>query len=277
MTKKERERLQEEERLREKRELLKLRQGLIEESELIPQEVPAVEKPTGMKAVENFFYHYKWYIIVGAIALIIITYLTVQCATREKEDLYVLVVQTTNSSGLYMKQLDIEEALERYCPDFDGNGNVHVAINCINLSTESGVSEYSDAEQLKFSSEMLTGDSQFWVSDDGIIAVINDFANEEIQFFRDYSEEYPDAAFSEGGGLRYNSTGLKDATRWASCPDSVGIYVRDIYSNMTGNDDDAQEQRRRALEVYDNIVNDRVINPDKGVFDRGSAARENAE
>lgn len=267
MTKKERERLQEEERLREKRELLKLRQGIIEESELIPQETQAVAKPTGMKAVENFFYHYKWQLIVGVFALFVITYLTVQCATREKPDLYVLAIQTKNSSGIYMKQLEIEEALERYCPDFDGNGYVHVGVNCINLSTEAGVNEFTDSQQLKFSSEILTGDSQFMVCDDGIIAVINDFANEEVQFFRDFSDEYPDAVFNKGDGLQYNSTDLMEATRWASCPDSVGVYVRDIYANMTGNDDDAKEQRRRALEVFDNIVNGKVINPDKGVFD----------
>lgn len=264
---------------REKAELLKLKQGIIEESEDFPEEgEPVYEKPTGWKAVENFFYHYKWRVVGIAFTLALVTILTVQLVTREQRDLYVLAISNSNSSGIYAKTKDIETALERYCPDFDGNGYVHVAVNFINLSDENGMSEYYDSNNLKFSSELMAGDSQMYLTDTGIIPLINSIAtngtseagtDEEedthllIQFFADMSEEYPDAVLYDGCGLQLNTTGFINEARWKSCPDTVGLYIREEFSsNMTGNDDDAKEQRRRAKIVYDNIVNNNVVNPD---------------
>lgn len=191
---------------REKAELLKLRQGLIDESDEIPEdEPPKFEKPTGAKAVENFFYHYKWRLIGIIFTVALLTFMIIQTVTREKKDLYVLAISTTGSSGIYAKTHDIEVALERYCPDFDGNGKVHVGVNFIDLSTEGGYSEYTDAQNEKFSAELFSGDSQLYLTDEGIITLINriaasgeteEAAAEEadgqiIQFFTDFSGEYP--------------------------------------------------------------------------------------
>ncbi len=261
---------------REKAELLKLRQGLIEESDELEEDVPPVyEKPTGWKAVENFFYHYKVYVIVITLAVLILSVPIIQILTREQHDLYVLAISTDSSSGIYTKTTDIEVALERYCPDFDGNGYVHVAVNFIDLSDENGYSQYVDANQQKFSAELFSGDSQLYLTDQGIIKIINEVASSEdeaasdeedpdqkIQFFAVFSDEFPDASLYKGCGLQLNTTGFTEEARWKSCPDEVGLYLRDEFENMTGNGDDAIEQRRRARIVYENIINDNVVNPD---------------
>lgn len=262
---------------REKAELLKLRQGLIDESDEIPEdEPPKYEKPTGAKAVENFFYHYKWRLIGIIFVVALLTFMTIQTVTREKKDLYVLAISTTGSSGIYAKTHDIEVAFERYCPDFDGNGKVHVGVNFIDLSTEGGYSEYTDAQNEKFSAELFSGDSQLYLTDEGIIKLINriaasgeteEAAAEEadgqiIQFFTDFSEEYPDAVLYDGCGLQLNTTGFTEEARWKSCPDTVGLYLRDTFQNMMGNNEKTAEQRERARIVYENIINGNVVNPD---------------
>lgn len=262
---------------REKAELLKLRQGLTDETEEIPeQETRTYEKPKGWKAVENFFYHYKWMLGISVFAVALVTILIVQTLTREKSDLYVLLIANSSSSGLYVKADDIETALERYCPDFDGNGTVHIAVNYIDLINKGVMSEYNDAQQSKFSAELFTGDSQLYLTDTGIISLINDVSGKDtpaepettaeetlqIEFFVDFSGEYPDAVLYQGCGLQLNATGFIDEARWQGCPDSVGLYLRDEFENMTGNNKDAIEQRRRARIVYDNIVTGNVVNPD---------------
>lgn len=82
---------------------------------------------------------------------------------------------------------------------------MHVGVNFIDLSTEGGYSEYTDAQNEKFSAELFSGDSQLYLTDEGIITLINriaasgeteEAAAEEadgqiIQFFTDFSGEYP--------------------------------------------------------------------------------------
>lgn len=255
----------EERLLRERRELLKLKQGIIEESEIIPQDEPE-EKPklTGTKAVENFFYHYKWYVIVIAFFTVVFGYMIVQTITREKPDLNVAVISSSVDSGIYPKLDDIERALERYCPDFDDNGYVHVRVNYIDLNTASGNVEYIDTNRQKFQSiELFGGESQLWLCDYGVIEELYS-AYEKIDFFMDFSEEYPDAVLIDEEGLVLNSTEITEYARWSTCPDNIAVYVRDVFENMTGNGRQAQEQRERALIVYRNLAEGNVVNADEG-------------
>ena len=267
---------------REKAELLKLRQGIIEESEEIPADAPPkYEKPTGWKAVENFFYHYKWMMFGIIFTVALVTFFIVQAVTQEKKDLYVLVIANSASDGLYVRTDDIETTLERFCPDFDGNGKVHVGVNYIDLTNGGGMSQYSDAQRDRLSAELYTGDSQLFLTDRQIISLINRYTGSadnitseaeesdtaevplRSEFFRDLSAQYPDAVLYQNVGLQLNSTDFTDLMRWKSCPDSIGLYLRDEFdTGMTGNGNSAKEQRRRAEIVLDNIINGNVVNPD---------------
>lgn len=265
---------EEQRRIQEHKELLKLKQGIIEESEIIPEDGYAeIPKLHGWKRVENFLYHNKWFVIIGVFAVLVLGYMTFQTFTREKEDLYVLAISTTNRSGIYTKQTDIEKALEKYCPDFDGNGYVHVGVNYMNLSTENGYTEVTDASRYKFMAETMTGDSQMFLTDTGIFdelysngeteeAGSEEYTEDEIRFFMDFSEEYPEAALYEGAGLQLNTTEWKTDARWETCPDIVLLFVRGEYADMTGNTEDAKTQRERAKIVFQNILEGNVVNPD---------------
>ena len=114
----------------EKRELLKLKQGIIEESDIIEQDVhEQPEEQTAVKKIDNFFYRNKWFVVVGVFFAALVAFFTYQIITREDPDLTVMLVisDTDKAPGLYQKVNDIELALEQYCPDYDNNGYVHVA------------------------------------------------------------------------------------------------------------------------------------------------------
>ena len=247
--------------LQERRELLKLKQGIIEESDIIQRDEPEdIPRPTGIKTVENFFYHYKWYVVLIAFFTIVFGYMIVQAVTREKPDLNVAVISSAAESGIYPKLNDIERTLEKYCHDFDGNGNVHVQVNFIDLNTSSGNIEYIDTNRQKFQSiELFGGESQMWLCDYGVIEELYS-AYEKIDFFVDFSGEYPDAKLIDDRGLVLNDTDFTEYARWSTCPDDVAVYVREVFENMTGNSKQAQEQRERALTVYRNLASGIVVN-----------------
>lgn len=249
----------------EYRELLKMKQGLIDESELIPE--TGYEKPPelrGLSKLQNFFYHNKWYISVGIFAAALLTFLIVQTATREKNDLYVLVISTTRQSELGWRTSDLEAALEKYCPDFDENGYVHVGINYIDISAENA-GEYAVAQSIKFTSEIFSGDSQLFIADEGLWAAL--FDNETAaspDFFEDFSDRLPEDVLFNSSGIRLNSTELCRDARWDTCPDMINVFFRAEYANVVGNEKRASEQRKRAQTVLQNLLSGTVVNPDAG-------------
>ena len=145
----------------ERRELLKLKQGLIEESELIPDEKP--EKPAelhGMARVKNEIYHIGWAIpiIIGVIALAV--FIIAQLASRTKEDICVLIIAVTENSELFRFSESndvIKPALEKYCVDYDGNGEIYVETIFIDLSDSSGNAQYNDTQHGIFNSQTKYG------------------------------------------------------------------------------------------------------------------------
>lgn len=93
----------EDERARKSREeyveLLKMKQGLIEESEIIPETgYDKIRELHGFEKVKNYCYHNKWFILLGAFLAAVVIFLTVQALSREKEDLFVVVLALDHES-----------------------------------------------------------------------------------------------------------------------------------------------------------------------------------
>ena len=245
-------------------ELLKMKQGLIEESELIPEtgynEMP---KMNAWEKFKNFVYHNKVFILLwgffGALAI----FLTVQLVTREVYDLYVLVISTSPVSELSWRYDDLEEALTMYCPDFDENGYVKVGVNFIDLTLSDSMSEYYSAQWSKFTAEVYLGESQMYIADEGIWQLLHPEGGEGVGegFFTDLSQSFPEDELFNNVGLHINTTGLHKNARWDTCPDSIGIYLRGEYENLANNQKHADQQRERANIVFQNIIDGNIINP----------------
>ncbi|MGN0682717.1 MAG: hypothetical protein ACI4JY_03480 [Oscillospiraceae bacterium] len=158
-----------EEEKRERLELLKMKQGIISESELIPEEQeeqPAPAPLTLKQKIANFFYYYKLHLLIGAAAVFLITFMVVQTVRRDTPDIEVLLVETVRGSGLSSRTTQIERALEQYCPDFNLDGKVHVGVTGINLGVEQTDGQIYLTQMMTFDME-LTGESCIVVSDKG--------------------------------------------------------------------------------------------------------------
>jgi hypothetical protein len=117
--------IEEQRRAREEEIKLKqMKQGLIEVEH--KDEAAVIIPKTPKEKLQNYWYHFKWHTI-GAVALIaVFAVMCVQCVTREKYD-FITVVFTHSviESGRVEK---IEEYLEQYATDIDGDGKVSVQV-----------------------------------------------------------------------------------------------------------------------------------------------------
>lgn len=245
----------------ERIELLKMKQGLIEESELIPDtgytEIPAAR---GGKKVTNFIYRNKPFIIIGTVIVLIIVVGIYQFLTREKVDLYVLAVSKTEGSEITWRARDLERALEMYCPDFDGNGKVNVEVDYVDLDFEEVNNQIQGTEMQKYRSHLKIGRAQLFISEDVFADFVykNEYTDD---FFVRRPNDCPEDMLRNDVGVRMNLTDFAKAASWEDCPDNVVFMVRSELNNGQGSVKANAENRERALIVLQNILDNNIINP----------------
>ena len=250
----------------DKRELLKLKQGIITESELIKEESAAADKKhyevKGFKnKVSNFIYLYKLQLVMGVFIALIAALFIYSMVSKEKADISVLVFSgdETISAGLYYKGSDIELALEHYTDDFDENDKVHADVYCIDLNPQQDANLFA-ANQTKFYSEISIGTAQMFIADrkqlEGLIA-----DQEEENGYEDLSALYPDNPqvvdkyyYKVKGSPFAETAGYTD-----NCPEDLYIAIRSDEFNRYITNKKIEDYHSRALSVFDNIVNDNKV------------------
>ena len=237
----------------DKRELLKLKQGLIDESETIHEEEKPKYELHGFKKVENFFYHYKWHVIASVFFIAVAVFLLTSLFQKKQGDMRVLVVtkDAQIASEIMFKTEELRQALELYCPDYDDNGYIYVDVYNIDLS-ENPDPQYSLAQVTKSTSEIMYGEAQMFIVDTAGAEAITDG---NLSQFIDLSELYPDTPYIDKQFLHIKDTAFaSDAQYFAACPDDLYIAVR------RASESDPKSFRsvpamKKALEVVDNIIN----------------------
>lgn len=107
---------------------------------------------------EYFWMYYKWHTIAGGLAAIMTAVTVVQCATREKFDLTVNYVGFESFSQECLDKA--EEIFNEYASDADGNGEVNVFLQQMNISRMQGSEQMDYALQTKHDLE-LSNDGSF--------------------------------------------------------------------------------------------------------------------
>lgn len=237
----------------DKRELLKLKQGIIEESETIAvdEEKPVYELH-GFKKIENFFYHYKWHVIVGLFFTAVIIFFAHNLLTKEQGDMRVLLVtkspEVTNNVTYKIKEFEM--GVEKFCPDFDDNGYIHVDMYNIDLS-ENISSEYMLAGVTKATSEIMYGEAQMFIVDKQGLEALTDGTFEGLL---NLEELFPDCPYVDGIYLKVKDSPLSAAAGYMeACPEDLYIVVRNI-ADVWENKERAEKANEKALHVIRNIV-----------------------
>ncbi len=258
----------------DKRELLKLKQGLIEESEVLQEEKREEVKLHGWKKVSNFFYHYKWHVIAAAFFVLVAGVFIYDLVQKEQADIRVLVVSKDGdiSRNVNYKTKDIELAFEKYCPDFDDSGYVHVDTYNIDLS-ENIEADYMLAGVTKLTGEITYGEAQLFIMDTAALESM--IFEGDTSGFVNLEELYPDNPQIDG--IFYHLKGSEFAymaNYVEACPDDLFMVVRRT-TEVTANRERAEAAQIKAMEVIDNIVNGRMAGWEDddgrvyGIYDEG--------
>jgi hypothetical protein len=199
------------------------------------------EEVTFLGWLDNVWYHFKWHTI-GAIALIaVVSVMVVQCASREKYDfITVLYTHTAVESGRIEK---IEEYIEQYAEDIDGDGKVSVqVVDCSFIDTNSN-SQSNQAAIAKIQA-MIAAEPKavMYIFDDKGFNDLNAITADE--FFEvepiELSEDF------------YNS--CEGKKEFEKLPEGLKLSYRRITNTMMAKDKTANAVQKVCKKVYEKLT-----------------------
>ena len=235
-----------EEQRRAREEFVKLKK--MQHGEIAADTVEEKIVPKTFKEkMQNYWYHFKWHTIVGVFLAVVITVMVAQCATREKYDL--ITVFFTYTYVMDGQTQQVEEYLEQYASDIDGDGKVNVRVVNCSFNAENGNVQVSQTSLMKLQS-MIAAESK------AMLFILDD-----------KSEEYLNG-ISESGILEVEAKPLDDVfykacegkEAYEKLPEGLKISYRKIGSTTMEKDKTAKEVYEAAKEVYNKITGAKTEN-----------------
>ena len=244
----ERERQEEKERERrlaqERIELMKLKSGVIDESESsIKEEHDQIRELHGFEKVQNFFYHNKVWIIFTIFIIAVAAFIFIDAARREKADLTVLMIA---NNGLETRQEELENFFEKYTDDLDCNCYVHVEVIMIPLNSHSDDYQQQNVNSTKFLAQLQGGESILVITDSNTDEEFKSIMTPELP------KEFPNNKYVDDMGMSWNMEVMaKD-----SMPNDFHLSMRTPVKTLGDSKETMQENYDKAFKVFKRIVDD---------------------
>lgn len=243
----------------DKIELMKLKTGVIDESEDIKEEHTEKRELKGMEKLANFWYHDKMWICFGLFILAVVGFIVYDTVTREKPDITIMLIA---DDGLSLHADALETVIEQYTPDLNGDGKVHVAIMNVPLNNYSTDTMYS-TNSSKFLANLQQGK---------IIMVITD-SNTDPKYQElmvdDLPEQFPDNPYIDEQGLSLNFGFLERELDFENMPNDIHLCLRRPTSTLDDSLEAMQESYDTNFEIFkalaDGLAEQAALTDDKGL------------
>ena len=151
-----------EEQRRAREEFIKLKK--MQKGEIEPETVAEVIPLTPKEKLQNYWYHFRWHTIAAIFLVAIITFMVANCMTREKHD-FIVVIHThsyIDDRGIEK----IEEYLEQYAEDINGDGKVTVQVSNCSFSEKTSSAQANQNAITRLQSMMITDEAVLYIVDE---------------------------------------------------------------------------------------------------------------
>lgn len=238
----------------EKVELLKIKQGVIENSDKLDLSEDEKKHYSLWQKFTNFIYHNKWWLGITSFFVLMGGFLIYDTLTTEKSDINVLML--CDDADLYSHYKAMGEFFDTYTDDYNDDGNKYVNLIYIPVSDDesantNGVYAYEN-NLTNLSTQFQMGESMMIIADsksDDLVQPENSLENLEVYF--------PDCPYVKGYGLYLKDTEFAELIGYEenTIPDDLYIGVRKVESNLSS-EKDTQQNHDNSIKMLRNIIND---------------------
>ncbi|MGN0601650.1 MAG: hypothetical protein ACI4I7_02945 [Oscillospiraceae bacterium] len=230
----------------DKIELMKLKNGVIQESETMKEEHDPVIELHGVEKIKNIWYHFKWIIIFVAFVVAFTSYIIYDTVSRTDPDLTVLMIA---NNGLQYRQEELQNFFEKYTEDLNGDGEVYVSVIVAPLDNNSH-DQIMLANQTKVVGVLQAGDSMMMITDSNTDKTITDVLKSDL------SVDFPGNKYITAQGLSLNMKVFADEVEFENMPNDVVLSIREPQETLKCSEEEMKEKYKVNFKVFKKITDD---------------------
>ena len=231
-----------EQRAKAQREFIQLKK--MQSGQVAPPPKPseeAVKPSTASEKAKNFWFYYRWHIIVCIFAAAVLSVLIAQCVGREKYDSQIVLFTYHNYFDAHTAAMG--EYFEKFCTDYDGNGEVNVGVtNCSYTKNQ-----YTNVQ---YKNTMATKLQSILVAQRDIVLFIVD--SETFEYMNNLPEE-GDLFEQTKVTLNEDFYTACDIFEEAPLPKGLMLVCRSYKKDSIGGTDDVSVGYARAQEIMQKL------------------------
>jgi hypothetical protein len=221
-------------------ELVRLKQGVIDESETLHEEQEEKKKYTIWQKISNFFYHNKWWMGIAAFFVATGGYLVYQTVTAVQPDMIVLLL--VDDDYFYAACApQIGELFEQYIEDENGDGKVVVDVYYIPASSATDDASGYTGDTEKLVTEFQTGEAVLVISDEEADQfIVPDSTLVDLEpYFGDYTQ-------TEDMRFYLADTDFANEIGWTeeALDDDIYIGIRQVRKTL-----DSEEKMQQTYDI----------------------------
>lgn len=242
---------------REKIELIKLKEGEITKSDIIPEKEPEKHYSVWQK-IGNFFYHEKIYIIIVAFTILFIAFIVYSIVTTDHPDMTILYLD--NDYGMQYLCEDAGKIFSPYVDDVNGDGEKIVSMYFVpeELSDDSASSmQLNQSYRTQIVAEFQSGDVIMVI---GTERVYEEMGLLEDNLLEDMTKRYPDDENATTFGYKLSGTTFKEQLGYEGLHDDLYISFRTPQKLIGTSYKDMEENYNRTLEFFDRYIKENRAN-----------------
>lgn len=235
----------------EKIELLKLKQGVIDESDKLDVKQSEKVHYTPWQKFKNFIYHNKWWLGIASFLTIMAAFLIYDTLTNIKAD--VLVMLLCDDTEFQNKKEDIAKYFDTLTEDYNDDGKKYADIIYIPISDDedANMDGLYESNITRLSAEFQMGETMLVIADGSSDSLV--VPNENLI---DLEKLYPNDPNVKSYAYHLKNTAFAERIGFnGALPDDIYIGVRKVTKSLTS-EKSMQKNYDIAIDVLDNLIND---------------------
>ena len=233
----------------EKVDLIRLKQGVIADSDKVFREAEAEKKYSVWQKIGNWFYHSKWWLGIATFCVLVGAFLIYDYVTRENPDLCVMLL--TDNPELYTETDSLHAWLGTMCPNYNGDGEV--LVQSVYIPVSKTTMEMGGTYSQSYNTQLLV---QFQ-SNTCMLVLADPDAEAYLQpddMFVELDTMYPDCAFVQGRRMLLDNTDFAEQAG-LSAPLHPGSYLAlRVPSASMNSEEETQEAYEQAKALLDAVA-----------------------